>query len=849
MATTILTVGTLPQAFTSGNWPYSTMNTASFHFQWTPAAASSSGSYSVGAVAFWALLASNDSGGLWVVNNGSNVLSISAFNQGTGATIFDQAVTWAAGATVDITVKNATGELVLSGFATGNGTFSFTPASIFSNATLGVGQYGGGGFTLPSSTFSNVDDAATGITLAADPGSYALTGTAAGLKVTHRLVADAGSYAVTGTDANLTKQTSLSLLGVFSASLIPALWWDRTLSPYAWFAIEAATTPAAPGSYTLTADPGSYALTGTAAGLTASRILGAGAGSYTLTGVNATISRVLALGAGAGSYALTGTDVGFRRALRLVAGSGSYALTGTDATLSVPGSLDLGDHAIDFQTYGSASRDAAITLDTQASGSIVIIAAGGLLGDVSSAFTDNKSNTIQKIGSATAYVDWGTDYGVSMARTKPPMTGGTSHTFTVPVTLFSESTAFAIEVIGGGRIVGYSWINTSNTGAGATVTSDPVTAYEPVVWISFWWGAHPVFSPDTTPFQASAAGSGFTDLDSYLINNSSGEVQAASAALVDNTPSVSSPVTKTVTWSHYPNQGAQVILIAVAAPARLTASDGSYAIAGSDVTLRRTYNLIAEAGSCALTGSSVALRLAKTISAEAGAYAVTGADVGLHVTRRLSCEAGSYATTGTDAALRLTRAVVAAPGSYATTGTDARLLVAHRLTADAGSYATTGTAANLARALRLVADAGAYALTGTAAALRASRVLVAAAGAYAWTGADVGLGYLRRLVAEVGAYALTGTDVDFSIVDTGPPVRLPALLTITARGESAFTIAAFAGEAPFTVAPAVVAPFTITGPADMFTIGADPGPFVVTGTEPTFTVTATADAPFTVEEV
>ena len=47
----------------------------------------------------------------------------------------------------------------------------------------------------------------------------------AGLKVAHRLVAGAGSFSMTGTAAALTLQTSLTLLGVFSASMIPALWW------------------------------------------------------------------------------------------------------------------------------------------------------------------------------------------------------------------------------------------------------------------------------------------------------------------------------------------------------------------------------------------------------------------------------------------------------------------------------------------------------------------------------------------------------------------------------------------------------------------------------------------------
>ena len=117
------------------------------------------------------------------------------------------------------------------------------------------------------------------------------------------------------------------------------------------------------------------------------------------------------------------------------------------------------------------------------------------------------------------------------------------------------------------------------------------------------------------------------------------------------------------------------------------------------------------------------------------------------------------------------------------------------------------------------------------------------------TGAEPALTPAPVAIAP-GPAAATATAVTPDISTTSvTPVPLPRDLTITARGESSFTVAASTGEAPFIIAPAVVAEFAVTGPADMFTIGAGPGPFVVAGAEPTFTVTATADAPFTVEEV
>lgn len=137
--------------------------------------------------------------------------------------------------------------------------------------------------------------AATGSnkTLAADAGSYSLTGTAATLKVARINTAGAGSYALTGTAATLRRNLPL------------------------------------------VAGAGSYSLTGTAASVLHNWINTAGAGSYALTGTAATPKHGYAVGAGAGSYALSGAAASLLHNWILSAGSGSYALTGSDATLTV----------------------------------------------------------------------------------------------------------------------------------------------------------------------------------------------------------------------------------------------------------------------------------------------------------------------------------------------------------------------------------------------------------------------------------------------------------------------------------------------------------------------------------
>jgi hypothetical protein len=90
--------------------------------------------------------------------------------------------------------------------------------------------------------------AAGAYTLAADPGAYVVTGTAATLTVGHRLAADAGAYVLSGTAATLKV------------------------------------------GYRLTADAGAYVLSGTAATFARTYRLTADSGAFVWTGTAATLT-------------------------------------------------------------------------------------------------------------------------------------------------------------------------------------------------------------------------------------------------------------------------------------------------------------------------------------------------------------------------------------------------------------------------------------------------------------------------------------------------------------------------------------------------------------------------------
>ena len=150
-------------------------------------------------------------------------------------------------------------------------------------------------------------------TLTADPGSYTITGNAAGTLAARKIVADPGSYAITGNAAGLSRVYRMTAdTGVYSLTG------------------NAAGTLA---TRRITADPGSYTLTGNAAGTLAARRITANTGSYALTGNAANLIKAFRLAANTGNYTLTGVDAGLRATRRITADAGAYSITGIAAGL------------------------------------------------------------------------------------------------------------------------------------------------------------------------------------------------------------------------------------------------------------------------------------------------------------------------------------------------------------------------------------------------------------------------------------------------------------------------------------------------------------------------------------
>ena len=181
-------------------------------------------------------------------------------------------------------------------------------------------------------------------------GSYTITGTAANLEYGREVLALAGSYAVTGTDANL--EFGREVLALSGSYVITGT--DATLTKSG-------------GNKTIAGDGGTYAVTGTDAALEFGREVLALSGSYTITGTAANLEfgrEVLALG---GSYAITGTAAATEYGRVISAGGGTYSITGTDAALNKSG----GNKALaaDGGSYAISGTDATL-IYTPAAGQV-----------------------------------------------------------------------------------------------------------------------------------------------------------------------------------------------------------------------------------------------------------------------------------------------------------------------------------------------------------------------------------------------------------------------------------------------------------------------------------------------
>lgn len=737
----LVDVTTFPQTFAAGTWPTSTLNTGRFQITITVSLASSSGSFPNGN--FWAVVVANDNGGLWFFKTGGGTMRFGMFNASTGATIWEHDVTWAAGATMTLDVDHVASTYSISGAATGNVTGqSFTAGgNAYTSSTLGVGVYGGGGFTWSGSA-SDITDGVTGYTIAADAGAVAIAGTDATLLDARRLAADAGALALTGTVADLLFGRRLAA----DAGAVALVGMDANL-------VYGSNDPI------LQAEPGAVALPDFSAGLIVARRLDAEAGAVGLAGADAGLVHGFPLAADAGAIQIGGTAAELLATRQLAADTGAVALAApAEAALTVGAALSVGATGIDFQIFGLANRDASVVMDTQPTGSFVFVVSGGQTSDVTQGVTDSFANDWNRRPGNQGTQDYPDfpGYGIVIETTANPMAGGDDHEFNVPVELFDENTTIAIEVIGGRRVAASTWRNVPNSSGSTTLVTDPITVDRATVLIAICGGSGPVFSPNTTPFQLTPDAA-WTPGPSYLVNNVNGEVQMASAYRLV------SAGTYTCTWTLFPSQGAQMPVYAIQAAAIIPIEQGEVPITGTAAGLAHGVRLAADAGAVPIAGVDATLRRGQVMPADSGAVPIVGADAILLAGRRLAADTIAIDIAGQQADLRLGLSLAAEAGAVALAAPPAALLAGRRLDAAAGVVDVVGTAAALLAARRLQADTTSVDIGAQLAELTRAALVAALSGTLpiSGTNADLvwsGQGQTFTLDAEAGALPITGTD-------------------------------------------------------------------------------------------
>lgn len=203
---------------------------------------------------------------------GPTVVDLSAINA-LSIDVYVESV--ASGQAAQFTVGNDSGSDTISASSPTDGTGAYTLTldlttlpGTRADCSLVVGVLAAGVIYI-----DNLRVPTTGASIAADPGSYTLTGTAAGLKRARNLVAAAGSYALSGVAATL-KHAS-------KAAASPG--------SYALTGTAATLLKTTAGQKVVVGDPGSYALSGQVATLRHASLLSAAVGAYSLTGTPATL--------------------------------------------------------------------------------------------------------------------------------------------------------------------------------------------------------------------------------------------------------------------------------------------------------------------------------------------------------------------------------------------------------------------------------------------------------------------------------------------------------------------------------------------------------------------------------
>lgn len=213
----------------------------------------------------------------------------------------------------------------------------------------------------------------------------------------------------------------------------------------------------------------------------------------------------------------------------------------------------LGGHGGDWDIQGSGTSPQTVTINTQASGSSLIVVTltdPGIYGTP----TDNKSNTFSLLESSGYHGGAWAPFGMEVYG-KANAAGGSSHAVSISKSSASEESTLIVIEGKGATIQDTSIVTRAGAGAGVAYTSASVTTTGPALLIAVWGGDGNAETDD----QTAAPGAGWTLIESLFLGDTA-YIQAAVAVR-----HVTSAGSYTCDWTPVMNQGAILFLAAVQA--------------------------------------------------------------------------------------------------------------------------------------------------------------------------------------------------------------------------------------------------------------------------------------------
>lgn len=703
MAVDILVITSNPQDFADGAWPRAHFNgdagSGKFHWRFNHTAATQGA---------WGAYFGRPTGGVWRTSSGTIDIYDTADNL-----LISRAVTIPAGSYVDFTVDANTGSLKLENFSSGNGTFSFTPADIFTAGGLRVGGvFGQTGWSI-AGTFSNVDDAD-----AATSGVGSSTGTST--------ITASGASIASGDGA---------AAGTSTADAV-------STAPGGSGASSGTSTVAGAGASIATAS-------GSSAG---SSTVGASSPSPLSIGIGAVVQRLYSTNPSTGTLSTwdtnltisainTGTDTLTSAGHGFIANTfpGPFYLAttgtfpgGTDGTtrywcvvvdadnirLATSGQNAKAGTVVNLTSSGSGTISLVRVRNSEASGSaFVTMVMRGVWSSDSSAATDNKGNNYTDRNDEFAYANF--PGSRVRARVDLSATGGAAHTVSATWGNIGgtgdEVTTAIVEVKGATLCKAFAH-NETAIGSSSITTPSITTSDEAMVLVALC-GNGPV-NQDHTWTAVDGAWTKHVDASAEQDTNSNGYIQLTWFWRKYNTAQTN----LTAQFSGISNEGAQVFVWA------FQTKDPSPAVGSSSGTssVAATGQAVAT-GAGASSGSSTVQAVAEgSVGSATGTSLAVG--VGVAVLAGAGSASGSASVAGAGAALASAQGVSA--GSSTAAGAGASIALSSGASAGAGG--ATGAGASIA--------SGVAASSGSSTTVGAGVALAASIGGAVGTGSTAGAG-------------------------------------------------------------------------------------------------------------